>query len=1024
MKRTMKRNSRIAICTILTIALIITMSITPVFGDGGTNTGADLNGLKVAGIDATLGTPGTADDTSDIVAGAVSFVTPATLNQANNVILTPLVTGLNEDSTISWYISGSFNYSTRRFSPVPSATTTVGALAWKPISERIPAVYNKTGIYVKVVSEDGSNTNYYKIDISVDSALLTQQIKDKAVDDIDAKDQSDGVFDANDVSFQVYTIRDLFSGATQIPGVTNPSGTAALDGTRDASLRMEYIRGILQTLYDYGYRRIEPYNDIAGNYNSVTSTNPITGAEQVVPWLTASEWHTILNSVGNGDMKITGWHLNVPGGTSSPDVNAQAKDAQLANFIDEIGLNHALIAYAGFTTQTQVDAFMNNTGDFVDAFSARDIKVDYHIHNHELQQATKPDGTLDNDDANVVLNTLLNRFDNAVYKTGLELDINWASRSGRDVLDIMDQFSRPKNDIDRLTYLHIKDVGFTSAGTGTAQGSIIMEEQGAGTLDLPSIIAKGMDYNVKYFAVEQDSNFVPFGWPDAPVANPTGGTGGDSMLSSKISMDYLRTLFGTKAQVKAQGIQRAALPTPKIKDTELVLDLTSIDTALTEYDGSVSGIKSILLDVKDIGYKNVQLPADLHGLTAVQWKSLLNLAGLKVTSAQIATVPTGAGIDALIETLNTFGTKKVYFSNKTAFGTNGVYTSAAAVLTSLAKVKKALKTEGITLGYRITNKDFAQKANGDGSGAGATNQTYAKWSAIDDLAAAGYSLDLDTFWTGRSSRTVRDEVDKYASSIDQISLQDLGITWNIAFVSEELYEGHLNLDSIISAANAAGVKSYVVTQEANWFDNDPLASAKRSYDTLKAKGVLVPTPTIPPIAKPQTTNKLEGAVIAKIADQTFTGKALAPAVKVTVSGKTLTTADYAVAYTNNTKIGTATVTITGKGAYAGGSKTATFKVVAPKVAKLTGVKIKAAKKAFTLSWKKASVTGYQIKYTTDKKFKKSVKTKTIKKNTTVKYTVKKLKKGKTYYVKIRAYKKVANQTFYGSFSKLYKVKIK
>jgi hypothetical protein len=141
--------------------------------------------------------------------------------------------------------------------------------------------------------------------------------------------------------------------------------------------------------------------------------------------------------------------------------------------------------------------------------------------------------------------------------------------------------------------------------------------------------------------------------------------------------------------------------------------------------------------------------------------------------------------------------------------------------------------------------------------------------------------------------------------------------------------------------------------------------------------------------------------------------------------KALTAADYTATYKNNVNIGTATVTITGKGTYAGGTKTATFKIVAPKVAKLTGVKASKAKKSIKLSWKKQSkATGYLIYYTTDKKFKKSIKKVTIKKAKTVKYTIKKLKSKKTYYVKLRAYKKVGTKTFYGAYTKVYKVKVK
>lgn len=78
---------------------------------------------------------------------------------------------------------------------------------------------------------------------------------------------------------------------------------------------------------------------------------------------------------------------------------------------------------------------------------------------------------------------------------------------------------------------------------------------------------------------------------------------------------------------------------------------------------------------------------------------------------------------------------------------------------------------------------------------------------------------------------------------------------------------------------------------------------------------------------------LGNATVSTIKDQTYTGKALKPSVTVKLNGKTLKNGtDYTVSYKNNTKVGTATVTITGKGNYTG-TITKTFKIVQPVPAK-------------------------------------------------------------------------------------------
>lgn len=89
-----------------------------------------------------------------------------------------------------------------------------------------------------------------------------------------------------------------------------------------------------------------------------------------------------------------------------------------------------------------------------------------------------------------------------------------------------------------------------------------------------------------------------------------------------------------------------------------------------------------------------------------------------------------------------------------------------------------------------------------------------------------------------------------------------------------------------------------------------------------------------------------------------------------------------------------------------------------KISKVSNVKGRKIK----VKIKKASGYKYQIKISTSKKFKKSVKTYKISKTT---YTAnKKFIKGKTYYVKVRTYKKISGKTYYGKWSKAKKVKIK
>ncbi len=93
----------------------------------------------------------------------------------------------------------------------------------------------------------------------------------------------------------------------------------------------------------------------------------------------------------------------------------------------------------------------------------------------------------------------------------------------------------------------------------------------------------------------------------------------------------------------------------------------------------------------------------------------------------------------------------------------------------------------------------------------------------------------------------------------------------------------------------------------------------------------------------------------------------------------------------------------------------------PAIKSVKNVKGKKAK--VTLKKKIKGANGYEIRYSL-KKTMKSAKKATIKKANTLKVTISKLKKSKTYYFQARAYKTVNGKKYYSSWSGKKKVKIK
>ena len=132
----------------------------------------------------------------------------------------------------------------------------------------------------------------------------------------------------------------------------------------------------------------------------------------------------------------------------------------------------------------------------------------------------------------------------------------------------------------------------------------------------------------------------------------------------------------------------------------------------------------------------------------------------------------------------------------------------------------------------------------------------------------------------------------------------------------------------------------------------------------------------------------------------YDGKAKKPGVTVKLNGKTLKNGtDYTVSYLNNTKVGTAKVTITGKGNYTGSvSKTYSIKN----------------------NFKKATVSGISTKAFTGKNITQSI---------TVKYNGKTLKKGTDYTVSYSNNKSIGTATvkiagkgsYTGTITKTFKI---
>ena len=144
-------------------------------------------------------------------------------------------------------------------------------------------------------------------------------------------------------------------------------------------------------------------------------------------------------------------------------------------------------------------------------------------------------------------------------------------------------------------------------------------------------------------------------------------------------------------------------------------------------------------------------------------------------------------------------------------------------------------------------------------------------------------------------------------------------TLTIAAVSPDVYDGKAKTPELtVKDGETKLVKDtdYTVTYDKN--TNVGTATAKATF-IGNYKGEKSVTFEITP--------KKTTLTIDPIADQTYTGGAITPAVTVKDGEKTLKDTDYTLSWANNVKIGTATVTATGKGNYEGSTGSAAFRVI-------------------------------------------------------------------------------------------------
>ena len=236
----------------------------------------------------------------------------------------------------------------------------------------------------------------------------------------------------------------------------------------------------------------------------------------------------------------------------------------------------------------------------------------------------------------------------------------------------------------------------------------------------------------------------------------------------------------------------------------------------------------------------------------------------------------------------------------------------------------------------------------------------------------------------------------------------------IAWIASQLYTGNA-IEPAPEVTYKGEVLKAGTDYTVSYKDN---VAAGTATVTVKGMGIYAGTK--------RRTFAIRARSIAKcdfsaLKDATSTGKAITPKPTVKFGGKKLKAGkDYEVSCQNNTAVGKATITITGKGNFSG-TKKLSFRIL-PKGVALTSLTADAGK--LEAKWGKgAGIDGYQLEYSQKKDFTGSMTAK-VKDAGTVSKVIKKLESGKTWYVRIRTYKAVNVKNYFSKWSKALSKKVK
>ncbi len=350
----------------------------------------------------------------------------------------------------------------------------------------------------------------------------------------------------------------------------------------------------------------------------------------------------------------------------------------------------------------------------------------------------------------------------------------------------------------------------------------------------------------------------------------------------------------------------------------------------------------------------------------------------------------------------------IWYDNITAVSTDLTEATFTA-LTQEETVDTSALTTAIEQAEALTESDY----------------TADSWSALQTALAAAQTVAANAAATQSEADEAATALTSAISALETLPVVDSSALTAVIEQAETLTESDYTTDSWSALQTALeSAKILAANGSATQDEVDEAAAALTSaISTLEvAEKVTVPSATKITSAANKakgiklTWNAVDGATSYQVYRKIGSGSW--KKVKTTSSTTWLDTA----AMKNGTKYQYKVYAVNDSGK---SSASATKKIYRLTAKHFTRAKNISGKKV-SLKWtRNTKATGYVIQYSTSKSFTSSTtKTVKVKGNKNLTTTLKNLKKGKTYYIRMRPYKTSGSVTSYAGWSKVKKVKVK